>query len=288
MARPNFPDDGTAHRDSIDDEEFFSRWLNEGGWRLFDLGGRVDFHHAEPRGGTQTVVDCAIVMKNGDEFTFSNKLAKKGVKKTSFTLLNSSKPITRLKREHHPAIAPLMELEGFRDSEVRNKSVEERKLNYDRDNVSGPYNDMMTESCVQSAINIAKSDLIREFVSDVVEHHKGADFTVHNDRKSRTLYWYRSIHHPLSVLLDRGYQIVPEVSGGHSQKGFMLKLKKGETEFDPRLRLRLHYNNGVSVFFKMGNQKSGSFVLKLQQDPGSLPGMLSFIKEMGNLNSYKY
>jgi hypothetical protein len=283
MVRPNFPDKGDAHFDSIDDEEGFVKWLNKGAWRLF-VGGRADFSHAEARGGTQTVVDSAIVMKNSDEFTFSNKLAKEGVKKSSFTFLNTSKHITRLKKEHHPAVAPIMEFEEFRDSEVRTKSIKERKQYYDREKVSGPYNDMMTKSCVQSAINIASTDLIREFISEVVEHHKGADFTVHTDRKSRTRYWYRSIHHPLSVLLDQGYQIVPEISSEHSQKGFMLIFKKDEREVDPRLRLRLHYNNGVSVFFKMGNQKSGSFVLKLQQDPGSLPGMLSFIEEMGNLN----
>lgn len=270
-----FDNTGKGHHTSKDDERNFARWLNSGGHREFDWEGHR-FIKARTKGGTQHTEDV-FVETTGRDFLFSNKLARSGVANHSHTYKNTSKLITGLKREGHYCVQPIIELEGYRDQEVRRiPDVEQRRENRTM------YAAKMRAACAETLLNLPK-EVITDLFELSMKHALEMDYMVITDQPERRYYCWRPNHHPAIAALEGGWdvRITPKQAGSESAN-LVLIGPNGE-EADLKLRLRVKHNNGVSDLFHMGTQNTGSFVTTIQQDPGSVQAILDLMDDQGHL-----
>ena len=292
--------DGTAHRDSIEDEQGFVDWLNDGGHKNFQFP--AEFVRAETRGGAQQIADAVAILVDGTEIKFSCKLAKKGIESTSFTLLNASHVITRIKQDGEykgvsaKALIPFKNLDIFRDKICQTLT----KTDFEKDKKI--YTKKMGDACIESVAFFTEPQLLQSFIDDIKRHYSSIDYIVHTDRISRTLYFYSPEDWPFWHFSDLGYSPYAINAKGESHsisnkptgKGFHLGFKSTTspdsvaTISDERsnlgLRIRLHHNNGTSAFFGFSDSNSNSYpVLKLQQDPNTVHILLDWIRSKNKL-----
>jgi hypothetical protein len=266
---------GKGHHTSIEDEQRFSDWLNSGGHREFDWGEHR-FIEARTMGGTQNTEDV-VAETTGGLVRFSCKLARGGVASHSHTYKNTSRLITRLKKEGHYCVQPIIQLESFRDQEVRripdaNQRRENRTM----------YAAKMRAACAETLLNLPK-DVITDLFELSMKHALEMDWMVLYDQPIGRYYCWRPNHHPAIAALEGGWdvRITPKQRGSESAN-LVLIGPNGE-EADLKLRLRVKHNNGVSDLFHMGTQNTGSFVTTIQQDPGSVQAILDLMDDHGHL-----
>lgn len=265
---------GQGHRTAVADELRFSEWLNNGGHQFIDFGGDV-FERATNRGGTTTIEDVVAHLRSGGEVKFSCKLASGGLDSHSHTYKNTSSVITRLKRERSSIVAPILQLEEYRDAEVaRVPSVEERRRNRDE------YACRMTSACEQTR-NLLSPEIITAIFAESMAKSLEADWVVLSDMVARQYLWYRPEDHPAIGAIEGGYSVRLACRPG-SESASVLLVRDGQ-ELSLGLRLRVKHNNGVSDLFRMGTQNNGSFVTTIQQDPGSVPRIIDIIEANGKL-----
>jgi len=265
---------GKGHHTSIEDEARFSDWLNSGAHQHFDFTGI--FKSAHTVGGTQNTEDV-VVKTDAGEVRFSCKLAGGGIASHSHTYLNTSKLITELKRDGNSCVQPIIDLEDFRDEEVR-KIPDSIKRRNNRDQ----YAKMMRAACAETLLALPE-DVIANFFRDSMQHALEMDWMVIFDQPMGRYYWWSPSHHPAIAAMEGGWdvRIIPKKSGSESANLLLVSPTGEEAELG--LRLRVKHNNGVSDLFHMGTQNTGSFVTTIQQDPGSVPGILDLMRDQGHL-----
>ena len=266
---------GKGHHTSIEDEQRFSDWLNSGGHREFDWGEHR-FIEARTMGGTQNTEDV-VAETTGGLVRFSCKLARGGVASHSHTYKNTSRLITRLKKEGHYCVQPIIQLESFRDQEVRrlpdaNQRRENRTM----------YAVKMRAACAETLLNLPK-DVITDLFELSMKHALEMDWMVLYDQPIGRYYCWRPYHHPAIAALEAGWdvRITPKQIGSESAN--LVLVGPNDEEADLKLRLRVKHNNGVSDLFHMGTQNTGSFVTTIQQDPGSVQAILDLMDDHGHL-----
>jgi len=271
---------GRGHHTAIEDEARFSNWLNEVGHKQFNWGD-ASFIVAKTQGGTQKTEDV-VVETSGEPVLFSCKLARGGIGKHSHTYKNTSKLITNLKKNQHPCVQPIIDLEEFRDREVsRIPDPLIRRQNRD------VYAEMMREACSQTLLNLP-SHVISELFEISMKHALEMDYMVIYDQPSGCYYWWKPEDHPAIAALKGGWDVnLIQKTEGSESANILLSGPGGEIE-DLRLRLRVKHNNGVSDLFKMGSQNTGSFVTTIQQDPGSVRAILEIMDKQGKLGKAVY
>ena len=266
---------GKGHHTSIEDEQRFSDWLNSGGHREFDWGEHR-FIEARTMGGTQNTEDV-VAETTGGLVRFSCKLARGGVASHSHTYKNTSRLITRLKKEGHYCVQPIIQLESFRDQEVRripdaNQRRENRTM----------YAAKMRAACAETLLNLPK-DVITDLFELSMKHALEMDWMVLYDQPIGRYYCWRPNHHPAIAALEGGWdvRITPKQRGSESAN--LVLIGPNSEEANLKLRLRVKHNNGVSDLFHMGTQNTGSFVTTIQQDPGSVQAILDLMDDHGHL-----
>ena len=278
--------DGTPYEDSVDDETKFVDWLNRGGHKRLDfLDG---FQNAEKRGGSKVVEDAIATLSGDRTVRFSCKLAKKGIEKTSFTFYNSTKFITKIKQNgtflgiNKTDLKPAFDFEKFRDKELKdNPDRPDRELK-----IETTYRPRMDAVSYELMDKFSTNRVLKRFINGIIDHYKDIDYFVHTDREKRKMYMYEPKHHPLFHYITEGYFPTAWRNSMNVQttKGLQVALLKSRDLKNLSLYFRLHYNNGVSAFFKCSDSNTNAHLcLKLQQNTGSLPGVINWIREQDNL-----
>ena len=278
--------DGTSYNDSVDDEKNFVAWLNRGGHKRLDfLNG---FEKAEKKGGPKMVEDAIATLEGNRTVKFSCKLAKKGIEKTSFTFLNSTKIITNIRSIgkfvgiNKSDLKVAFEFEKFRDKELKDnpeRTDREQKI----ETIYRPRMDAVSYELMDK---FSTNRLLKKFIQGIIDHYKDIDYVVHTDREKKKVYMYKPEHHPLFQYISEGYFPIAWINSMKPQtnKSFNIGLLKSRKLKNLNLTFRLHYNNGVSAMFKCSDSNTNAYLcLKLQQNTGSLPGVLNWIREQGNL-----
>lgn len=278
--------DGTSYNDSVDDETKFVDWLNRGGHkRLSFLDGFVT---AEKKGGPKVVEDAIATLSGDRTIRFSCKLAKKGIEKTSFTFFNSTKIITNIKAKgkflgiNKTDLKVAFDFEKFRDKELKDNPVRADR----EQKVETTYRPRMDQVSHELMGNFSTNRVLKKFINGIIEHYKDIDYFVHTDREKEKMYLYKPEHHPLFHYISEGYFPIAwkNLMKPQTKKSVNIGLLKSRNLKNLDLCFRLHYNNGVSAMFKCSDSNSNAYLcLKLQQNPGSLPGVINWIREQNNL-----
>ena len=266
---------GKGHHTSIEDEQRFSDWLNEGGHLNFDWGEH-QFIMATTMGGTQHTEDV-IAKTTGGDVTFSCKLARGGVDSHSNTYKNTSRLITNLKKEGHYCVQPIVDLERYRDQEVRRiPDVGQRREN------RTAYAARMRAACAETLLLLPK-EVITDLFELSMKHALEMDWMVLYDQPDERYYCWRPYHHPAIAALEGGWDVKIKPKQAGSESANLVLIGPNGEEADLKLRLRVKHNNGVSDLFHMGTQNTGSFVTTIQQDPGSVRAILDLMYNQGYL-----
>ena len=198
----SYPPEGEGHRGAVEDEENFTKWLNNGNYAKIPWPEGEEFDHAKHAGGTTKTEDVIAVMKSGTRIKFSNKQAKSGISAHSHTWKNDSTIFTRLRKEGSSITKPFTIVKDFVIREIKEiPEYKNRRVNREA------YDAVMKAANTQVRDNLTE-ELIEDIFATGVDHiTNGADIIVIADMPEKKYYFFNAERHPVAQAKSLGYKI---------------------------------------------------------------------------------
>ena len=259
-----FLNNGRNHKDGVSNEYDVAEYINNNIEDLLNRGWfpEIDedstFIICEHKGGTGCIEDAVIHYTDGKgnhkEILISIKNKNKGIGVGSIDYLNSSKVIKMYEDDFYNKI-----VEVDTDHERIKKTFPESKKRGMLDIIRSEVN-----NTADHVLTSLSSETLNEILKNQVFCHDDLHMIV-NDRKINKLTHTHYSDHPVPKILKDGY--LPSIINGRGQTSKKVVFVKDNDVIDFGIRVRLHYNNGITAKLGLSTANKGSqWCFKIQQD----------------------